>query len=72
MKLNIRRLEESDWNIYYHHGGKVGKAGKLQDREALPENGLCGLMVEKGDKKILAGFLYTTNSKGAWVEYIIS
>ena len=29
-------------------------------------------MVEKGDKKILAGFLYTTNSKGAWVEYIIS
>jgi len=71
MQLNIRRLQESDWKILPTWWEKWN-GWKTPDREALPDNGLCGLMVEKGERKILAGFMYTTNSKGAWVEYIIS
>ena len=71
MELNIRRLQESDWEVLPTWWEKW-EGWKTPDREALPDNGLCGLMVHKGDKKILAGFMYTTNSKGAWVEYIIS
>jgi hypothetical protein len=38
----------------------------------LPENGTGGFMVEKNNKPIIAGFLYTTNSKVAWVEWVVS
>lgn len=40
--------------------------------EFLPENGLGGLVVSKDDMDICAGFLYLTNSKIAWIEYIVS
>jgi hypothetical protein len=38
----------------------------------LPNNGAGGLMVLDGDVPICAGFLYTTNSDVAWVDWIIS
>ena len=41
-------------------------------REMLPEDGTGGLMVTKGGKDICAGFIYFTNSKTAWSEWIIS
>lgn len=37
--------------------------------DMLPDT---GLMVYKDDVEICAGFVYTTNSKTAWVEFIIS
>lgn len=41
-------------------------------REFLPENGLGGFMVCDEDYPVVAGFLYTTNSSVAWVEFIVS
>lgn len=41
-------------------------------REFLPDNGLGGFMVCDEDYPVVAGFLYTTNSSVAWVEFIVS
>ena len=71
MKLNIRRLTEKDWSILPIWWEQWPK-WKTPSRDALPENGLSGLMVEKEGKPIIAGFIYTTNSKGVWLEWIIS
>jgi len=71
MQLNIRRLNENDWNILPIWWDKWPK-WKTPPRDFLPDNGLNGLMVEKGDTPILAGFLYTTNSKCVLLEWIIS
>jgi len=71
MKLNIRRLTEKDWSILPIWWEQWPK-WKTPSRDALPENGLSGLMVEKEGVPIIAGFIYTTNSKGVWLEWIIS
>ena len=71
MELNIRRLTEKDWDIL-PTWWKQWPKWKTPSRDALPDNGLGGLMVEKEGKPIIGGFIYTTNSKGVWLEWIIS
>lgn len=41
-------------------------------RDFLPDNGVGGLIVLDGDVPICAGYMYATNSKAAWVDWIIS
>lgn len=41
-------------------------------QEMLPQNGTGGIMVTKNGVDICAGFLYTTNSKIAWLEFIVA
>jgi len=41
-------------------------------RDLLPNNGTGGFMIEKNNIPIVCGFLYTSNSKLAWLEYIVS
>lgn len=41
-------------------------------KECLPEDGRCGLMITKDGIDICAGFIYFTNSKIAWIEFIVS
>lgn len=41
-------------------------------RDMLPENGCGGIMISQDGVDICAGFIYMTNSKTAWIEYIIS
>ena len=41
-------------------------------REFLPQDGEGGIIVYDGDTPVCAGFLYNTNSKVAWVDWIIS
>lgn len=41
-------------------------------QEFLPENGNGGLMVSKNGVNICVGFIYYTNSKIAWLEYVVS
>ena len=41
-------------------------------RDFLPDNGKGGLMVMDGDEPVCAGFVYITNSKAAWCDWIIS
>ena len=70
MKLNIRRLEESDWDTLTSWW-KTWK-WPVMPKDALPDNGTGGFMVEKGEVPIVAGFIYTANSKTALLEWIIS
>ena len=71
MELNIRRLEESDWEtlVYWWDTWPEWVA---PPRDFLPDNGKGGFMVEKNNTPIVAGFLYTTNSKVVLLEWIIS
>ena len=41
-------------------------------RDMLPENGTGGIVVSKDGVDICAGFIYFTNSKMAWLEFIVS
>jgi hypothetical protein len=38
----------------------------------LPEEGKGGVMISKDGVEICAGFVYFTNSKTAWIEFIVS
>lgn len=40
--------------------------------DMLPQDGKGGVMICKGDVGICAGFVYFTNSKTAWIEFIVS
>lgn len=71
MELNIRRLRESDWETLVQWWNEWPK-WIAPPKDFLPDNGIGGLMVEKNDLPIVAGFIYFTNSKGALLELIIS
>jgi hypothetical protein len=70
MELNIRELKEQDWDILPQWWEKWN--WPVVSRNMLPMNGLGGLIVYKGDILIAAGFLYLSNSKVAWLDWIIS
>ena len=40
--------------------------------DMLPDDGKGGVMVSKDGVDICAGFIYFTNSKTAWIEFIVS
>jgi hypothetical protein len=72
MKLNIRMLKDSDWDtlVEWWLSWKDWQAHPTKDM--LPDNGKGGFIVEYNNKPIVAGFLYLTNSKVGWLEWIIS
>jgi hypothetical protein len=69
--LDIRGLKKEDyddilvgwWNQY---------GWTPPSREFLPDDGTGGLIVYDGDVPVCAGFMYATNSRVAWVDWIIS
>ncbi len=71
MKLNIRKLKESDWNTLVSWWDTWPK-WQNPPKEFLPDNGTGGLMVYKEDTLIVAGFLYFTNSTAVLLEWIVS
>lgn len=70
MELKARALEESDWNVM-PQWWKWWRWPEVS-RDTLPLNGLGGIMVYKNDTPIAAGFLYLSNSKVAWLDWIVS
>lgn len=40
--------------------------------DSLPENGTGGIMVSSNGINAVAGFLYFTNSKIAWLEFVVA
>ena len=71
MEFNIRKLEPSDYNIYLVKWWKDwGWTPPIKD--FLPEEGTGGILISDDKVPICAGFLYLTNSKVAWVDWIIS
>ena len=72
MELKIRKLTEFDWDLLVSWWKMYPEWKQGPSKKMLPENGTGGFIVEKGEIPIVAGFLYTTNSKVGWIEWIIS
>ena len=69
--LTTRALSESDYDeILVGWWNDWGWTPPMKD--FLPENGRGGLMVMDGDEPVCAGYIYITNSKAAWCDWIIS
>jgi RimJ/RimL family protein N-acetyltransferase len=69
--LIIRALNENDYEeILTGWWTQWGWKAPFQD--FLPDNGKGGLLVLDGDIPVCAGFMYLTNSRVAWVDWIIS
>jgi hypothetical protein len=69
--LNIRRLTDKDWDTLISWWSNWPK-WQAPVKDFLPEDGKGGLIVEKDNKPIVAGFIYLTNSKTALLEWIVS
>lgn len=71
MALDIRILNDEDYD-----GILVGWwedwGFKPPSKDFLPNNATGGCMIMDDDIPVCAGFLYNTNSKIAWVDWIIS
>jgi hypothetical protein len=72
MKLSVRCLSESDWDTLVGFWKSWPEWEQHPNKDLLPLNGCGGLIVEKEEIPIVAGFLYLTNSKVAWLEWIVS
>jgi|TARA_R100000781_G_scaffold114908_1_gene87816 GNAT superfamily N-acetyltransferase len=71
MELNTRVLETQDWETLESWWADW-KDWTPPPKDFLPNHGTGGFMVEKKTTPIVAGFVYLSNSKTAWLELIIS
>lgn len=71
--LETRILNDSDYEtlVYWWNNWSEWE-NAAPPKEMLPENGKGGIMIHKKSSEICAGFIYTTNSKIAWLEFVIS
>lgn len=67
---SLRQLSEDDYSVLCEWWKWHRFPAPPQD--CLPDNGKCGIMLMKDGVNICAGFLYFTNSKMCWLEFIIS
>lgn len=72
MDFSYRFLKEGDYENTLVKWWKDWRWPSPPSKSMLPQDGLCGIMIVKGDIDVCAGFLFLTNSKSAWVEYVIS
>ena len=68
--FETRLLDESDYDTLVSWWEKENFTPI--PKQKLPQNGTGGLMVFKDDVEICTGFLYTTNSSIAWLEFIVA
>ena len=68
--MNTRTLTESDYEILSDWWKAWG--WPVMAKDMLPDNGIGGIMVENKGENIVAGFLYWSNSKLVWLDWIIS
>jgi hypothetical protein len=71
MELKARQLKDSDWETLTAWWDSWPD-WVSPSKDFLPDNGAGGLMIQKNNKPIVAGFLYFTNSKSVLLEWIIS
>jgi hypothetical protein len=69
--MKVRYLNESDYDTTLCKWWSDWR-WTPPSKDMLPENGSGGIMVYKDDVEICAGFIFFTNSKAAWVEFIVS
>jgi len=68
--MNTRTLTGSDYEILSDWWKAWG--WPVMKKDMLPDNGTGGIMVENEGENIVAGFLYWSNSKLVWLDWIIS
>jgi len=71
MELEIRPLYDTDYEEILIEWWKQWN-WEPPAKDFLPDDGKGGMIVFDGDTPICAGFVYITNSKVAWVDWIIS
>ena len=69
--LSIRPLTYEDYDNILK-GWWADWGWTAPTRDFLPDDGVGGLMVLDGDVPVCAGYMYATNSRVAWVDWIIS
>lgn len=71
MDLYVRELNETDYDeILVDWWRQWG--WEPPQKDFLPNDGKGGIIVYDNDTPICAGYMYITNSKVAWVDWIIS
>lgn len=71
MGLYIREIEDNDYkDILVGWWEQWG--WEPPQKDFLPRDGKGGIIVYDGDTPICAGYMYLTNSKVSWVDWIIS
>ena len=68
--ITIRLIKEEDYEFINSWWKAIGEIPP--PRKFLPENGLHGLIAYKNDKPIACLYIYLTNSKMAYSDYMIS
>jgi len=71
MELYIRELNETDYDEILVGWWKQW-GWEAPQRDFLPNDGKGGIIIYDDETPICAGFMYLTNSKVAWVDWIIS
>ena len=71
MELYVKELNETDYEDILVGWWKQW-GWEPPQKDFLPNNGKGGIMVYEGDTPICAGYMYITNSKVSWVDWIIS
>lgn len=72
MNLTIRALNETDYEDILVGWWKDWGWESVPTKDFLPDSGKGGIMVMDGDTPICAGFMYITNSRISWIDWIIS
>ena len=70
MKLKIKNLTDKDYKELSSWWKEWG--WPVLPKDMLPDNGTGGIMIEHEGENIVAGFLYWSNSKMVWLDWIIS
>jgi hypothetical protein len=71
MGLNIRPLNANDYQDILVDWWAQWE-WVAPERDFLPDNGTGGMIVFDDEIPVCAGFIYMTNSKVAWVDWVIS
>ena len=71
MEFNLRKLNSTDYEDILVGWWKDWE-WTAPPKDFLPENGEGGVIIFDEEVPVCAGFMYATNSKVAWIEFVIS
>ena len=71
MKFEVRKLNSTDYDSILTKWWKNWR-WTSPPKDFLPENGEGGFIVYEEDIPVCAGYIYITNSKVGWCDWIIS
>jgi hypothetical protein len=71
MEFTIRKLNKTDYDSILVDWWKDWR-WTPPAKDFLPEDGEGGFIIYDGDTPVCAGYIYITNSKAGWCDWIIS